>query len=640
MKTPLSTPLDLLRTYWGYDSFRSPQAEIIAQVINGRDTLALLPTGGGKSLCFQIPGLALGGLTLVISPLIALMKDQVERLHQLGLAATYLNSSLTPREVDRRLQGAMDGKYHFLYLAPERIRSQIFQQRLARMPLRLLAVDEAHCISQWGYDFRPSYLDIGQICEQVPEIPVIALTASATAEVQADIIDKLGLREPGIFRKSFRRDNLRYFVLPEENVTPRVVEICRRTLGTGIIYVRTRRQTTHLSRLLSEQGLAAAAYHGGLPNSERDAIQQAWLAGTHRVMVATNAFGMGIDKPDVRFVIHFNLPFDLESYYQEAGRGGRDGQTSLAIAFKNPVDLAELKRWNQDRYPTWDQLQQHYQKLCNYFRIPNQGHSSAVHLLDLGTVAKELALSPRRLYASLRILHLERLVDFSEDRDDYGYLHLTATPDSIWHYKQNQPGSADLLDYLLRLYGGEAYTQEVRFQPANWAMRFGLSEEALDQKLRRLVQHEVLTYLPATGQPTLRFLQPRHLLTRQEIHWDKYEFLRAQNDRRLAEMMRYVEETEVCRSLMIQHYFGEQAHEPCGRCDVCIGRHKTRVNDDEFQAIQRAILAFLHRQSASYRDTLIQVKAGSPAQREKVLRFLMDKHIVRVGSRGQLSVNE
>jgi ATP-dependent DNA helicase RecQ len=634
----MTSPLDLLKTHWGYDAFRTPQAEIIDHVIAGHDGLALLPTGGGKSLCFQIPGLALGGLTLVISPLIALMKDQVERLNQLGLRATYLTSSLKPREIDRRLQGAMDGQYQFLYLAPERIRSDMFQQRLPRMPVKLLAVDEAHCISQWGYDFRPAYLEIHRIREQLPQVPMLALTASATPEVQADIIAKLTLRSPGIFRKSFRRDNLRYFILPEENVVPRIVEICRRTLGTGIIYVRTRRLTTQLAKVLLGQGIAAAAYHGGLPNSERDQVQQDWLSGTHRVMVATNAFGMGIDKPDVRFVIHHNLPFDLESYYQEAGRGGRDGQTALAIAFQNPIDLAELQRWNRDRYPSWEQLQQHYQQLCTHFRVPNQGYDRSVHLLDLGGLASDLDLSPRKLYASLRVLNLEGLVAFAEDSDDYGYLQVTATPESVWHYKQNQPSSQAMLDYLLRIYGGEAYTQEVRFLPVHWAMRFGWTVEELEQKLQRLVQHEVLTYMPATGQPTLRFLRPRHLLTQAEVNWSKYQFLQAQNDRRLAALIGYVENTEVCRSLVIQHYFGEKAHDPCGRCDVCMGRHQTKVNDGEFRDIQRAIMAYLHRGPASYRDTLLQVTSGTPAQREKVLRYLIDKQLILSSLRGQLSV--
>ncbi|MCL4165351.1 UNVERIFIED_CONTAM: hypothetical protein GTU68_020087, partial [Idotea baltica] len=334
----MPTPFEILKKHWGYDAFRPLQEEIIQSVIEERDTLALLPTGGGKSICFQVPGLYFKGLTIVISPLIALMKDQVERLNQLGIAATYVNSSMPFYQVDTKLQGAMDGDYKFLYLAPERLQSEMFKLRLPKMDVSLLVVDEAHCISQWGYDFRPSYLQIAELREAKPDVPIIAVTASATDEVRADILEKLEMREPAVFTKSFRRDNLRYFVLEEENVTQRTIDIVKRTQGTGIIYARTRRTTEHLSNYLIGQGISAAAYHGGLKTSERSKIQQSWLDDKTRIIVATNAFGMGIDKPNVRFVVHYHLPFDLESYYQEAGRGGRDGKTALAIAFRSPVD--------------------------------------------------------------------------------------------------------------------------------------------------------------------------------------------------------------------------------------------------------------------------------------------------------------
>ncbi|MEM9987225.1 MAG: ATP-dependent DNA helicase RecQ, partial [Bacteroidota bacterium] len=384
-----SSPLEVLNQYWGYQSFRSPQAQIIDRVLAGQDALALLPTGGGKSICFQVPGLVLGGLTLVVSPLIALMKDQVLRLQDLGIPATYLTSDLTAYQVDKRLQKALDGAYRFLYLAPERIQSEMFQARLDRLPLSLLAVDEAHCISQWGYDFRPSYLEIGYIRQERPDIPILALTASATTRVQADISQRLRLADPVTFRKSFKRENLRYFVLKEENVIARTVDICRRTLGTGIIYVRTRKLTQAVVQQLLNAGVSAAAYHGGMLNSARDQAQEAWINNHVRIMVATNAFGMGIDKPDVRFVIHYNLPFDLESYYQEAGRGGRDGKTALAIAFDNPIDRKEMERWSKDKYPSWEQLQSHYQQLCNHFRIPNSVPSSQAHLLDIAGLAAD-----------------------------------------------------------------------------------------------------------------------------------------------------------------------------------------------------------------------------------------------------------
>ena len=636
----MPSPADILKQYWGYDAFRPPQQEIIQHVLAGRDTLALLPTGGGKSICFQVPGLCLEGLTLVISPLIALMKDQVQRLEELDIPAAYLTSDLTSYQVDQRLQAAMDGKYRFLYLAPERLDSEMFQARLDRMPLRLIAVDEAHCISQWGYDFRPAYLQIAQVREKRPEVPTLALTASATPEVEADITAQLQLRQPGIYRKSFRRSNLRYFVLPEENVAQRIVEICRRTLGTGIVYVRTRKLTTALARLLEQNGIAAAAYHGGLLHSERSDVQQRWISGACRVMVATNAFGMGIDKPDVRFVVHHNLPFDLESYYQEAGRGGRDGQTALAIAFDNPIDRQEMERWNQDRYPTWDQLQAHYQALCGHFRVSTQGYDSTRHLLDLVSLAKKFQTPPRKLYASLKVLHQEGLLHFTEEREDFAYLQLTTTPEALWRYKQSYPRHADLLDYLLRSHGGKAYVEEVSLLPSQWAMRFGWSAEELNQRLHELMRHEVLTYRPAAQEPTIRFLQPRHRLTRQEVDWQKYEFLRERSEQRLREMLRYVDSQEVCRSLFIQQYFGEKAHEPCGRCDVCIGRHKTKVSDDEYSTLQAAILRQIRQAPVSYRDLLFHLRAGTPAQREKVLRYLMDKQIVVMGEGGKLQMGK
>lgn len=632
----MQQPVEILKQYWGYDSFRSPQEDIIRRVLDGHDALALLPTGGGKSICFQVPGLCLGGLTLVISPLVALMKDQVHKLLSLDIPATYLTGELSPYQIDRRLQGAMDGQYRFLYMAPERIDTEIFLARLDRMPLSLIAVDEAHCISQWGYDFRPSYLEISKIREHRPEVPMLALTASATHEVEADIISQLELRDVEVFRKSFARDNLRYFVLPEENVVPRITEICRRTQGTGIVYVRTRKLTKALAEHLVANGVSAKAYHGGMLHSERSQVQEEWISDNCRVMVATNAFGMGIDKPDVRFVVHHNLPFDLESYYQEAGRGGRDGKTALAIAFDNPIDQAEMQRWSADRYPTWEQLQRHYQELCNYFRVPNQGMNKATHVLDIAELARSLDTPPRKLYASLKVLHQEGLVHFTEDREDYAYIQVTASPDALHRYKSNWPRSVDLLDHLLRSFGGKAYTEEVPFLPRQWAMRFGWDMEELNRRMQRLMEHEVLSFRPAFNEPTLAFLQPRHVLTQKEINWEKYEFLKQRNRQRLEEMLSYVKETKVCRSLMIQQYFGEKAHQPCGRCDVCIGRTRTKVSDTEYTFLQNAILAYISGNRVSYRDVLDKMKDGTPAQREKVLRYLIDKELVMVGVGGAL----
>ncbi|MDX2250315.1 MAG: ATP-dependent DNA helicase RecQ [Bacteroidia bacterium] len=631
------SPKDILKQYWGYDEFRSRQAEIIQSALDGFDTLALLPTGGGKSVCFQVPALCKEGMALVISPLIALMKDQVERLNQMGISATFVNSSMPRWQIDQKLQGAMDGKYKFLYLAPERIHSEIFRLRLPKMKINFLVVDEAHCISQWGYDFRPSYLEISHIRQAIPKVPVIALTASATPHVQQDIVDKLAMKQVKPFSKSFRRDNLRYFVIEEENVAGRILQIAQRTLGTGIVYARTRKLTEKLAAMLQEKDISAAAYHGGMKNSERNQIQQAWIEGKTRVIVATNAFGMGIDKPDVRFVVHHNLPFDLESYYQEAGRGGRDGQTALAIAFLSPVDIAEMKRWSREKYPTWEQLNHHYHQLCNYFQVPNSGDVSEIHPLIMGELAPAVQIPALQLYNSLKLLDQEGIVVLNEDADDFGYVQFTARPEDVLHYKNQHPALADLVDFMLRTMGGESYIQEVRFLPGFWAGKLGLTVESLQKQLERLVLHQIIYYKPATDFPTLRFLQPRHTLNKKTLNWEKYQFLREQNDRRLKEMLHYIYEKEVCRSLMIQHYFGEKSHTPCGKCDVCIGRNKTKVSDDEYKAIQTAIISFIKARPTTYRQVINEVTTGTPAQREKVLRYLIDKEVIITDMWGNLS---
>ena len=635
----MPSPLEVLQQYWGHAAFRSPQEAIIRSVLAGQDTLALLPTGGGKSVCFQVPGLMATGLTLVISPLIALMKDQVERLNRMGIAATYIHSGLSRHEVDRKLEAATQGTYRFLYLAPERIESELFALRLPRMRVSLLAVDEAHCISQWGYDFRPAYLNIGLIRERLPQLPVIALTASATPAVRDDIIDKLGLRSPAIFTKSFRRDNLRYFILEDENPAGRIVDIARRTQGTGIVYVRTRRLTQRLAEVLSGAGIPAAAYHGGMKTSERELVQQRWLDNQVRFMVATNAFGMGIDKPDVRLVLHYNLPSDLESYYQEAGRGGRDGKTALAVAFKHEGDLQALQTWARQKYPPWTQVRDHYEGLCRYFRVPTQGHPRETHVFRMAEVAKALETNPLALYNSLRILHQEGQVFFSEESDDFAQVQVIASPDSIWQYQQAHPVLAPLLEYLLRTLGGRVYQEEVRFLPALWTRALGMEMVELERQLQRLAAHDLISYQPSLGEPNLRFLFPRHALSRRELTWEKYEFLRAQNEARLQALLAYVDNQEMCRSLALQHYFGENAHEACGRCDVCIGRYRTQVSDADFAQLAQELTTTLSQGPLPYRELLLRIQSGSPAQREKVLRYLLDQQVIRVEKGGRLHLS-
>lgn len=622
------TPEEVLKKYWGYDAFRPQQREIIQSVLEGKDTFALLPTGGGKSVCFQLPGLMIEGMTIVISPLIALMKDQVERLNRMGIAATYINSSMNYAQIDQKLEAAMEGTYQFLYVAPERIKSDMFRLRLPKLKVALLAVDEAHCISQWGYDFRPAYLEIAAIREIKPQIPVIALTASATPAVQKDIIERLEMKNPGMFSKSFRRDNLRYFVLHEEAIAPKVIEIATGIKGTGIVYARTRKLTEKLAAFLQEQGISANAYHGGLRNSERGEIQQAWLEGRTRVMVATNAFGMGIDKADVRFVVHYNLPFDLESYYQEAGRGGRDGKTALAIAFLSKPDLRQLRQWSMDKYPLWEVLKHHYNLLCDYYQVPNSGKVDALHDLLMPDLVKAINVPALKLYASLKILHQEELLHFTEDKDDFAYVMMLAQAKDVLQYKEAHPILADLITYLLRTLGGEVYIQEKRFLPERWARKLDLPPLELHYQLERLANHNILMYTPATDKPSIRFLKPRQKLHKKILNWDKYAFLKAQNNQRLTEMIRYVEATDMCRSIMIQSYFGETDQTPCGVCDVCTGRFKEGLSKDELKRIEAAILELLKGERMPYQQIIQQLSIGSPLQRKEVIRLMMDQQLL------------
>lgn len=634
------TPIEVLRQYWRHEAFRPLQEEIISSVLADQDTLALLPTGGGKSICFQVPGLIKPGLTIVVSPLISLMKDQVQRLNKMGIAATAVTSDLNSFELDLKLQGAMDGLYRFLYLSPERIKSELFRLRLPKMPLSLLAIDEAHCISQWGHDFRPAYRDIAEIREIHPDVPVIALTASATPIVQEDITSQLALRQVNRFAKSFARPNLRYFVIAETRVTEKILEIAGKVQGTGIVYARTRKATEVISDLLVKAGITAAPYHGGLTSSQRHHTQEEWQTGRIRVVVATNAFGMGIDKPDVRFVLHFHLPSDLESYYQEAGRGGRDGLTALAISFLNPADLKTLERWVSQQYPSWEQVSHAYQLLCNEYKITGEAPTQDQRLLDLATLASKTDLKPMSLYRTLQILHQEGVIILSDDRDDYGYLMVHLAPEEMYGYKQRNPSLARFLDFMLRSLGGEIYGREARFLPYQWQEKLSLQPSEWEQIIAKLTSQKVISYKAPRSQPTIRFLQPRHNLIRSQLNWDKYVRLKKESEQKLQAMLDYARQQSTCRSKIIQEYFGEANVLACGVCDVCIGRFNSSVAHGEFSEIQQSIEKALKESPQTFRDLVRKGKSGTAAQREKVIRYLMDKRKILLNDEGLLSLPE
>ncbi len=624
----MSSPIEILQQYWGYPAFRPLQEDIVNQVLAGRDTLALLPTGGGKSICFQVPGMALDGLTIVISPLIALMRDQVEQLSRRDIPATYINSTLSSSDIDRKLQKAMNGDYKFLYLAPERLQTEMFAARVQKMNVSLIAVDEAHCISQWGYDFRPSYLEIAKLREWLPNIPVIALTATAPPSVRDDIAQKLELKNPAIFTQSFRRENLHYIVEHSERIADRILEVVQKTQGTGIVYARTRKRVKAIAEYLQRNGVAAAAYHGGMKTSDRNDVQEAWIQDKIRVMAATNAFGMGIDKPNVRFVIHYNLPADPESYYQEAGRGGRDGLDSLALAFHNEQDCLELENFVSEKYPDWDTLNRHFDLLCEFYDVQADGPPAELLKLDLPAIAEKKRVNPVKLYNSIQILDQAGLMMLNEQPDDYAYLQILVRPQEILLYKERYADRAFLLDFILRNLGGGVYQDDMRFLPAVWARMLDLELEKLNEYLLQFAARGIISYRASTSMPMLRMLTRRRRLIMEEVGWNKLEFLRQRAQDRFAAMLEYVTfPGKNCRSRILETYFGELGTKECGKCDYCLAKARP-VGATLISELSTAILAYIGNDEIEMRLLIDNVKEGTRDQRIELVREMLDKHIL------------
>lgn len=628
----------ILKEIWGHSQFRPLQEDIVASVMAGKDTLALLPTGGGKSICFQVPGLLLPGLTIVISPLIALMKDQVHNLTERGIAATAINSSLGAQEIDRRLQGVMDGKYKFLYLAPERIATDIFIDRLPEFNLKLLAVDEAHCISQWGYDFRPAYFEINRIREAQPQVPIIALTATATEAVKQDICEQLHLRDPQIFVKSFRRDNLAYQVVETDDVAGRIHAELKKNPGAVIVYARTRKATVTFAQWLNERGIKAEAYHGGLDNEKRAEVQQQWLDNRVPVMVATNAFGMGIDKPDVRLVAHYQLPDDIESYYQEAGRAGRDGQLAKAVALVNNREKQELERWVDQGYPSWEELLGHYQAICNFYRITHESVPETTFPLDIVEVSSRFQLSPIDLFASLKILDREGFILINDRPDVYGWIQMASHPKRILDFKDQAPEMAALIDFMLRNLGGDAFWEEIRYLPYHWCRKLSLEPSELHRKLQFLHDRNLIYYRAPMDLPSIKFLLPRTELTKRLINWEKYLFLKQRKRERFEAMLAYVGPGG-CRSRKLETYFGERKGQDCGICDVCMAKGQT-PNTDLYTQVRDEAQQILSQGPLPFDQLVYQLTTGTEKMRREILRDLVDRKWIVMDRQFKFGWNE
>jgi ATP-dependent DNA helicase RecQ len=558
----------LLHQYWGYYDFRPLQLEIIGSVLAGHDTLALLPTGGGKSLTYQLAGLALGGVTVVVSPLIALMDDQVRALHARGIPAMALHSHLSARELDFHLNEALRGRYHFLYLSPERLSNALVVHALAKLPVRLLAVDEAHCISQWGYDFRPAYRQILAIRSRI-QAPVLALTASATPAVQDDICTQLQMPQAQRWQQSFARPNLAYQVLPATDKWLSLQALLQQQPGAAIIYVRSRKLTEQLAAGLRQVGIAAAAYHAGLHADQRAAVQADWMHNHSRVIVATNAFGMGIDKPDVRLVVHWQLPPDLESYYQESGRAGRDGNPARAVALRGPQDLAQLAQQHRQQFPELDVIVQVYDALCTHYRVDRHTAPQEAFPFSWEAVLERTQLPGLVCQAAARQLEVAGLLRLEELPHAPPTIRFAHSPQRLADWKQQYPQFLAVVDALLRTVGGEAFEDPMPLDVPALCKLLGQPRAATELLLLRLHKLGVLVYGATAGGTRIQFLQPHRTLDSQRLDWDAYSARADRARQRLEALVAYAAEAETCRMRSLCAYFGEDLHANCGRCDVC-----------------------------------------------------------------------
>ncbi len=566
----LTTPREVLEKYWGYPSFRPLQEEAIEAVLSGRDALVLLATGGGKSLCYQVPAIMLEGLTLVVSPLIALMKDQVERLKRQGVKAEALHSGLERRELEQILERALDGQLKLLYLSPERLATERFLQRVRYLNIALVAVDEAHCISQWGYDFRPSYLNIAALRQHLPGVPFMALTATATKRVMVDIREKLEFEAGAVTIKSpYYRSNLSLNVFEEENKLGKLLNICTKLAGTGIVYVRNRRQTLLIAEYLTRRGVTAAAYHAGMDASLRQVTQEEWLADKYRVIVATNAFGMGIDKADVRFVVHMDMPDALEAYYQEVGRAGRDGKPGYAVLLYNTSDFEMLDHQYEIAYPPVDYIRRVYDKLGRYLNIAIGARQEEPVPFELDAFAVWLKEDSAKIGSVLRLLRQEELVAFTEGIYQPATLQIKVSGREILQIRKDRPSFDALLSTLLRRYEG-LYTVRTRISLSNLAKVLKLDEAEIERRLKQLHELGVVDYRRAGVRPEIIWLQPRveqHLLA---IDKKRYKFRAGVAAENVKKMKRYVG-LDTCRYAYILRHFGEEGKTKCGTCDVCMG---------------------------------------------------------------------
>ena len=587
---------EILKQYWGYDSFRGIQEEIIKSIGEGRDTLGLMPTGGGKSITFQVPALAKDGLCIVITPLIALMKDQVQNLRQRGIKAVAIYSGMTRQEILIALENCIFGNYKFLYISPERLDTDIFKQKLRAMKVNMITVDESHCISQWGYDFRPAYLKIADIRELLPGVPLLALTATATPDVVQDIQSRLKFREKNVFRMSFERKNLAYIVRKTDNKTAELLHILRRMPGSAIIYVRSRRRTKETTELLTHEGITADFYHAGLNNAVKDIRQKRWQDGECRVMVATNAFGMGIDKPDVRLVIHLDLPDSPEAYFQEAGRAGRDGEKAYAVILYSKSDKVTLHKRIPDTFPDKDYIKKVYEHLQYYYQMAMGDGLGCTKEFNLEEFCRKFKHFPVPADSALKILTQAGYIEYTDEQDNASRIIFTIRRDELYKLREMGNETEALVQTILRSYTG-LFTDYAYISETALSLRTGLTRQQIYNVLMSLSKRRIIDYIPRKKTPYIIYTRERVELNHLHISPAVYEERKERYEARIRAMVDYVTSETACRSRMLLRYFGEKNENNCGQCDVCLSGHAAHeLPTDTFEKLKKELLTILQEQ--------------------------------------------